>query len=80
MYLIVFIFLIHCAHSYAQNNQADSLKALLNSATADTMRMNALIALSKYYSRISPDESIRFGQEAMEIAQRLGLKKDVASA
>ena len=78
--LVVLILLICFAHSFAQNSQGDSLKALLNSATADTMRINALIALSKYYSRVSPSESIRFGQEAMELAQRLGSKKDVALA
>lgn len=78
--LIVIILLIHYSHSSAQSKQGDSLKALLDSAKADTMRINALIGLSKYYSRLSPDESIRYGLEAMELAQRLGSKKDVALA
>jgi adenylate cyclase len=75
---LTIVFIFHFICSFSQNNAGDSLKALLKSATADTTRIQTMIALSKYYSRISPNESIRYGLEAKEIARRLGLKKDVA--
>jgi adenylate cyclase len=70
--LLQFIF------SNAQVNQADSLKTVLQTATEDSVKVNALISLSKYYCRTSPKESIRYGMEAKKIALKRGLKKDVA--
>lgn len=78
--LLTFLLLFQFVCSYAQNNPADSLKAILESAKADTVKVNALIALSKHYCRTSPKESIQYGQQAKEIAERFGLKKDVALA
>jgi adenylate cyclase len=78
--LLSFIILLQLAYSYAQNNAADSLKGILQSAQTDTARVNALIALSKHYCRTSLNESVRYGTEAKEIAQKHGLKKDVALA
>lgn len=74
--LIIFQF----ALILAQNNPGDSLKTLLESAKEDTAKVNALIALSKYFSRTSPEQSIQYGLEAREIAERMGSKKDVALA
>jgi class 3 adenylate cyclase len=76
--ILILIIILQFAYSYSQNHPADSLKEILESAKADTVRVNALIALSKYYCRTSPNESIRYGMQAKEIAEKLGSKKDVA--
>ena len=78
--LLTILITLHFAYSQAQSNQGDSLKALLETTEADTLRLNVLIALSKHYCRTSADESIQYGLQALKIAQQLGSKKDVAVA
>ncbi len=76
--LLTLTLLFQFVFSSAQNRQVDSLKALLESAKADTVKIEAMIGLSKYYSRTLPNESIRYGMQAKALAEQIGSKKDVA--
>jgi adenylate cyclase len=78
--LLTFIISTLFAISFSQNNPADSLKTLLQSAGEDTTRVNILIALSKFYSRTYSKEAILYAEEARSVALKLHSKKDVALA
>jgi len=66
----VFLFLITVAAAQAQHKTTDSLYIALSKANTDTTRLNALIALSKYYYLAYPDSAIIFGQQAYELADK----------
>lgn len=69
---IIYIFLlsIFINSSISGEDVADSLKTVLGSAIADSNKVNTLIELSTLYSRSSPDEAIRFGEMAKDLAQK----------
>jgi class 3 adenylate cyclase len=78
--LLTSLLVFHFAFTFAQNTAGDSLKAVLESAKADTVKLNTLIALSKHYCRTSANESIQYGMQALDIARQLDSKKDIAQA
>lgn len=67
-------------YGWAQNAKIDSLNALLKTANEDTIKVNILLDLSKRLYSLEPDESIRFGNQANELAQKSDFKKGVAYA
>ena len=56
---------------FAQNEQIDSLKQELEKTIQDTTKVNILIALSSNYYRILPSEAIRYGEQALNLAERI---------
>jgi signal transduction histidine kinase/CheY-like chemotaxis protein len=66
--------------AFAQDAKIDSLKALLKTASEDTIKVNILLDLSKRLYSLEPDESIRLGNQANELAEKSGFKKGVAYA
>src|SRR6185295_10042192 len=67
-------------YAWTQDAKIDSLKALLKTANEDTIRVNILLDLSKRLYLIEPDESIRLGNQANDLAQKSDFKKGVAYA
>jgi adenylate cyclase len=66
--------------SSAQNEQVDSLKALLADAKEDTLKVNTLLAISSKFLRIDPELAISYSTEAKELAEKLGYKSGLAYA
>ena len=64
----------------AQQSEIDSLTIKLGEKLADTSRVNTLNELSKYYWRISPDTSVMFGKEALELSKKTNYRKGQANA
>jgi tetratricopeptide (TPR) repeat protein len=64
----------------AQNNQIDSLKAVLENAKEDTSKVNTLITLSNRLVRSDADASIRYSEQAKALAEKLNYKRGLAYA
>jgi signal transduction histidine kinase/CheY-like chemotaxis protein len=77
-YIFVLCYLGNVA--LAQDAKIDSLKALLKTADEDTIKVNILLDLSKRLYSLEPDESIRLGNQANDLAERSGFKQGVAYA
>ena len=71
-------FLLTCAA--AQNPKIDSLRAQLEIAQSDTVRVNTLNQLSYLIYSSSPDEAISYGNEAQELSEKLSFKRGRAYA
>src|SRR6478735_3291359 len=67
-------------YALAQDAKIDSLKALLKTVNEDTVRVNILLDLSKRLYSLEPDESIRLGNQANDLAEKSDFKKGVAYA
>jgi len=67
-------------YALAQDTKIDSLKGLIKTAKEDTIKVNILLDLSKRLYSVEPDESIRLGNQANDLAEKLGFKKGVAYA
>jgi signal transduction histidine kinase/CheY-like chemotaxis protein len=80
--VILCIFVLSYLNNYAlaQDAKIDSLKALLKTANEDTIKVNILLDLSKRLYSLEPDESIRLGNQANDLAEKSGFKKGVAYA
>jgi adenylate cyclase len=64
----------------AQNEQIDSLKAILDNSKEDTSKVNTLLALSGKLFRIDPEATIRYSVQAKELAEKLDFKSGLAYA
>jgi signal transduction histidine kinase/tetratricopeptide (TPR) repeat protein len=62
--------------------EADSLRRTIVTARHDTVRINAMNELSRYFWRIASrfDSSLSYAKEAEKISERIGFRKGVASA
>ena len=68
--------------AFSQNNSAiDSLKNVLKTAIADTVKVNGLNALSSQYRQISDYKmSLKYAKSALELAQTLDHKKGISES
>ena len=78
--LCIFVLSYLSNYAWAQDAKIDSLKALLKTASEDTVKVNILLDLSKRLYSLEPDESIRLGNQANDLAEKSGFKKGVAYA
>lgn len=69
-----------CFNTTAFSNETDSLKKILASNIADTIRVNTLNALSKIYFDANPDSSVIIGAASKELAERINYKPGLALA
>ena len=58
----------------------DSLLTQIPKTTEDTNKVNLLNDLSFTYNSINPDEGLKFGKQAIELAEKLNWKKGMANA
>ena len=66
--------------SQAQTPEIKKLKATISTQTDDTLKVNNIIALSTAYFGEDPQQSIGYGEEARELADKLKFKKGEAYA
>src|SRR6478752_7474101 len=66
--------------SFAQNQTADSLLKAIQGMRDDSLKVDALIQLSRNYYNDSWDNAIRYANEAKDLAGRIGYKKGEALA
>jgi len=69
--------------SWAQfegQDRIDSLLGRLPKANDDTNKVKLLIDLSHTYYSINPDEGLKFGKQALALAEKLNWKKGMANA
>lgn len=66
--------------AFAQSSKIDSLKSELLHVEQDTSRLSLLNQLCKAYWYIKPDESVKIGEQAYQLATRLDDKKGIAAA
>ncbi|MEP6583766.1 MAG: tetratricopeptide repeat protein [Ginsengibacter sp.] len=75
---VYFIFLSSIC--YAQNNTADSLKLLISKGGNDTSKVNNLLQLSKAYISSSPQEAVKYSNQARELSEKLNYLRGKAFA
>jgi signal transduction histidine kinase/CheY-like chemotaxis protein len=78
--LCIFVLSYLSNFAWAQDTKIDSLKALLKTANEDTIKVNILLDLGKRLYSLEPDESIRLGNQANDLAEKSGFKKGRAYA
>jgi serine phosphatase RsbU (regulator of sigma subunit) len=66
--------------SIGQISRTDSLKALLETFGEDTSRVNTLIAICEQEYMQAPDDAVSYGEEALELAEKLDYYKGMALA
>ena len=75
------IFFAMPSHAQKQGQAAiDSMLKDLPKAKEDTNKVNLLNGLSFCYHNIKPDEGIKYGQQALDVATKLDWKKGIAGA
>ncbi len=75
--ILLTIFSITC---FGQNPEIDSIKRVLSGAQNSQLKVSTLLALSKEYFSISPDESISYANSALDLAKKINDRKGVAYA
>jgi len=78
--LLLLIFLFLSQLCLGQAAYVDSLKLLLETAPADTNKVNTLIAICVSEYRSTPADAIVYGNEARVLSERLGYDKGLALA
>lgn len=58
----------------------DSLLLVLPKSKEDTNKVNILSAISYNYPYINPDEGLKYGKQALELAEKLNWTRGIASA
>lgn len=78
--LINFIFFLLSTPCFAQNFKIDSIKKSLSTAKADSSKVNSLLALSKEFFSLAPEEAINYANNAKNLALKLDYKRGLALA
>ena len=66
--------------TYAQDQQSDSLKAVIAGAREDTNKVKSLLSIASHYYRTDPSVAIQYGTEARDLAEQLEYQNGVAYA
>jgi len=83
LYLVSVIMLFGSmgVHAQKQGQEAiDSLLQVLRSGKEDTTKVDVLISLSFQYHSVNPDQGIKYGQEALDLATKLDWQKGIGVA
>ncbi len=73
-------FLLSASSGFSQDYpEIDSLKALLKNVSSEE-KVEVLNELSKAYFGISPEKILEFGNQALELSEKLDYKKGIAQA
>ena len=81
--LFVFLLSIISFSSLAQKRgqaRIDSLLSVLPLITADSSKIKTLIGIANSYSDIKPDEGIRYGEQALNLAEKKAYTKELAES
>ena len=72
--------LINNLRRNSRDNRIDSLLSQLPKANEDTNKVKLLIDLSHTNYSINPDEGLKFGKQALALAEKLNWKKGMGNA
>jgi len=78
--LQVFLFIVAGVWVHAQEDPVDSLKAVLQETEVDTLKVNILNGLADRLYASDPEEAIRFGRLAKNLAQTNNYRSGLAIA
>ena len=78
--ILCLFLLIVTTVAHAQNNQIDSLKALLDVSADDTVKVNTLILLSNKLVGTDPEATIFYSTQAKDLAEKLNYKRGLGYA
>ena len=78
--LQVFLFVAASAWVHAQQNPVDSLKAVLQETYKDTLKVNVLNELADQLYVFEPEEAIRYGRLAKNLAESINYREGLAFA
>jgi signal transduction histidine kinase len=80
-FLVCFLAVSFSVFAQKETDEVDSLQTLLENAELhDTVRTNLLSRLSFVYRSNLPAKSLKYAQEALHLAQKIGYKKGIANA
>ena len=65
---------------FAQQPKTDSLKVVLSKSIEDSNKVNVLISLTKEYYVITPEVALLYGNQAVQLAEKINFKKGQAVA
>ncbi|MCX6231990.1 MAG: tetratricopeptide repeat protein [Bacteroidetes bacterium] len=74
-FFLIFLLPIICN---SQQKLIDSLGKVIAKSKEDTLRVNSINALSKAYFSTKPSESVRYGNEAKNLSEKLKYKRGLA--
>ena len=79
--LFIFYFLFFSiADSIAQKAIQDNLLKAVQNSKPDTAKVNALNTLSFSFVNVSPDSTILYGRQSLELAKKIKYEKGIANA
>ena len=81
--LLLLLFIVLSCNSYAQKQGKSAIDSMLNELPKqkeDTNKVNLLNALSRNYGNIKPDEGVKYGEQALELAVKLAWQRGAARA
>ena len=78
--ILCLCFIILSISGSAQNSEADSLKLLIAKSSNDSSKVDNLLQLSKVYISSSPEEALKYGNEALNLSQKLNYNSGSAYA
>ncbi len=78
---VIIFFILLCVGKTAtsQNKKIDSLKKILSTLPADTQKVNVLYDLAFAFFDSDPDMTIKYGNEALAIAQKQNSSKHIGN-
>ena len=80
IYLLIVCLFYLTLNSYAQDQEIDSLKSVINNLKDDSVKVNALNNLSSLLYTTQPDVGIMYAVEAKELGKNIKFEKGVALA
>ena len=72
--IIVILSQFYFTLSLGQDKEIDSLKSLIPTLKNDTNKMNTLIRLNLWLGWRNPEEAVKYGEMAVELAEELYIK------
>lgn len=80
LFLAAISFSVPAFSQAGRESLIDSLRLKLQTAAEDTNKVHLLYQLSYHYPYINPDEGIKCGKQALELAEKLSWKRGIADA
>jgi len=78
--VISFLLVFYSVNIHAQDSVTDSLLSVVEAASEDTSKVNALIELSGSYLRSDLELALKYANEAADLAKKLNFKRGQAYA
>ncbi len=79
-FFVSIYFILLTSTCFPQGTETDSLRNVIAQSNDDTSKVNSLLQLSKAYAASSPADAMKFGNEALQLAQKLKYKPGKAYA